>query len=93
MLAPLCKTCQERHYGPCTGGTTQLQRLASAPVAATKASKPKAMKAASKRAVKPTPAKKQATAPRKRAPKGTFDKAAYQRDYMRKKRAATKAPA
>lgn len=85
MDAPKCKLCGDRHWGMCPGTERREKPSCS--------SKSNASDAAAKTSPSPPPkpdVKSPATVA-KRAPAGSFDRRAYQRELMRKRRAAAKA--
>lgn len=81
MDAPKCRLCQEHHYGLCHGKVI--------------ANVVKELKARSS-TVEPRPLKSEivgsspAVPAKKRAPRGSFDRTAYQRELMRKRRGVSK---
>lgn len=101
MEAPKCRLCQERHWGGCKPApvtkaiakvndhSAGVKKMVAHPpdaevgIPATLPLKPKARTKPKTVAVPPLPK-------RKKAPNGTFNKAAYFRAYMRKRRAALK---
>jgi len=86
MLAPLCKTCGQRHYGlacSAAGTTTNVGRQFQA------ADPPPAPKPKVK--AKPKPKRIHALTKAAVAPTAGFDRKAYMRDLMRKRRREGKA--
>jgi hypothetical protein len=94
MEAPKCRLCGKRHWDGCAPAITQagrpLMRADGEPLTAGDLIKDGAYE------VNPdtntlTPLNAVARKHAARAPRGTFDRNAYQREYMRKRRAAQKA--
>ena len=90
MEKPLCKICKERHYGLCNEfaakvGSSDAKPTQAQPRAkADRPSIPRKERSDVARSVTPIPE----TGGRDKAKNGTFDRVAYQREYMRKRRAA-----
>lgn len=74
MEAPKCKICSQRHYGLCPPAKGGDAHAHNKPVTGI----PSASDVAKPRIAK------------KRAARGTFDRTAYQREFMRRLRAALK---
>ncbi len=85
MEAPKCKICGENHWG------SVCQKIASVPNVDRKTSPPATVESEVKE-ISNIIAENAAPAPstQKRAPNGTFDRKAYQRELMRKRRAKAK---
>jgi hypothetical protein len=84
MDAPKCRLCGNRHWGGCR---IVVIRQAPSELPLVSVESGEGWRVETRRLTIPAPEKPE---PKKRAPRGTFDRAAYQREYMRRRRAAQK---
>lgn len=91
MEAPKCKICGNRHYGPCITTTAKVEKPKHKLIQAAEEALAIAKGEAEPARLTFVRVRKAAEEVLAMPSRAIFDRNAYQRDYMRKKRAAEKA--